>query len=143
MAVNREQKVHIKILSTIYHWYLEIVEESLDFQLSFFFQDVAYALTTSLEPEHLGDLDYFVDLYSQKLSQYNIPNVDCNALRNQFDLVWLDYARVIITGLWKRFSPEQIIKNKTIVGPSYIGRSIPHAKFIIQKVHRILNEIEI
>ena len=112
-------------------------------RIIFSFQDVAYALTTSLEPELLGDMDYFVDLYTEKLSQYKIPNVDCNVLRNQFDLVWLDYARVIMTGLWKRFSPEQIIKNKTIVGPSYIGRSIPHAKFIIQKVYQVLNEVKI
>ena len=110
---------------------------------SSFFQDVAYALTTSLEPELLIDMDYFVDLYIEKLSQYQIPNLDCHKLRKEFDLVWLDYSRVILTGLWKRFSPEGIVKNATIVGPSFINRSIDHAEFIIRKVHNLLNKLDI
>ena len=108
-----------------------------------YFQDVVYALTTSLEPELLKEMDHFVDLYVEKLSQYQIQNLVPQRLRREFDLVWLDYARVILTGLWKRFSPEGIIKNKTTIGPSFIGRSIPHAEFIICRVNQILKTIEI
>ena len=110
---------------------------------SIYFQDVVYALTTSLEPELLKEMDHFVDLYVEKLSQYQIQNLDTQKLRKDFDIVWLDCARVILTGLWKRFSPEGIIKNKTTIGPSFIGRSIPHAEFIICRVNQILKTIEI
>ena len=88
-------------------------------------------------------MDYFVDLYIEKLSQYQIPGLDCHRLRAEFDLVWLDYSRVILTGLWKRFSPEGIIKNATIVGPRLINRSIVHAEFIIRKVHNLLNKLDV
>ena len=100
-------------------------------------------MTTSLEPELLEDMDYFVDIYIQSLSKYKIPDLDCEKLRKQFDLVWLDYSRVILTGLWKRFSPEGIEKNKTIVGPSFINRSLVHAEFIICKVNHLLKILEI
>ena len=86
---------------------------------------------------------YFVDLYVEKLSQYQIPKMDCHKLRKEFDLVWLDYSRVILNGLWKRFCPEGIVKNATIVGLSFINRSIVHAEFIICKVHHLLNKINI
>ena len=39
-------------------------------------------------------MDYFVDLYIEKLSQYQIPSLDCHKLRKEFDLVWLDYSEV-------------------------------------------------
>ena len=29
-----------------------------------------------------------------------------------FPKVWLDYARVIVSALWKRLDPESIVKNK-------------------------------
>ena len=112
-------------------------------------QDVAYSLTTTLEPELLKSMDQFVDIYIKHL--LNLMSTSGNPeeeklirnLKQQFDLVWLDYARVIITGLWKRFSPEIIEKNKTVVGPSMIGRSILHAEFIIKKISHLLNDANV
>ena len=101
-------------------------------------QDVAYALTTTLQPELLPEMDYFVDFYIENLSKH-IADLDPKALKNEFDIVWLDYARVILTGLWKRFSPESIVKNQCIVGPSYVARSKVHAEFIIRKANDLLN----
>lgn len=105
------------------------------------FQDVAYALTTSLNAELLPQMDAFVDLYVASL-QKELPDEDESTfvtMRKEFDIIWLDYARVIITGLWKRLSPENIVKNQAIVGPSFIGRSIEHAEFIIKKINHLLN----
>ena len=106
-------------------------------------QDVAYSLTTTLEPELLNSMDQFVDIYINHLLNLitkGNPNEEIfiRNLKQQFDLVWLDYARVIITGLWKRFSLENMEKNKSTVGPSMIGRSILHAEFIIKKISHLL-----
>ena len=108
-------------------------------------QDVAYSLTTTLEPELLNSMDQFVDIYINHLLNLittGNPNEEIfiRNLKQQFDLVWLDYARVIITGLWKRFSLENMEKNKSTVGPSMIGRSILHAEFIIKKISHLLND---
>ncbi len=101
-------------------------------------QDVAYSLTTSLNPEELNKMDHFLNLYIQALkSQIQDPIID--EFHKHFDLIWLDYARVILTGLWKRLSPEYLAQNKNKVGPSYIGRSLEHAEFIIKKVHHLLH----
>ena len=59
-------------------------------------------------------------------------------LRSEYDTVWLDYARVIVTGLWKRLSPESMERNKTKVGPSMINRSWPHVMFITKRLCRLL-----
>ena len=59
-------------------------------------------------------------------------------LRSEYDSVWLDYARVVVTGLWKRLNPESIEKNKTKVGPSMINRSWQHVMFITQRLCRLL-----
>ena len=88
-------------------------------------------------------MDHFVDLYIEKLSQYQVQGLDPKKLRKQFDLVWLDYARVILTGLWKRFSPDGIVKNKSTVGPSFINRSIQHAEFIIHRVNHTLKTVDV
>jgi thiamine kinase-like enzyme len=100
-------------------------------------QDVAYALTTTLEADLLDSMNDFVDTYIECLSK-EVEGLDAGQLRKDFDLIWLDYARVIITGLWKRLSPESIIKYQNVVGPSMIGRSLDHAKFIIKKIHHLL-----
>ncbi len=76
-------------------------------------QDVAYALTTSLEPGLLSDMDDFVDLYLRELfsrlsEMEKTSPLDREELRSHFDLVWLDYARVVVSGLWKGLSHEQI-----------------------------------
>ena len=104
-------------------------------------QDVAYALTTSLDEDILADMGSFVDLYISQLSQYlkakgmNIPE----DLRKDFDRVWLDYARVIVTGLWKRLSPEQMERYKNVVGPSMINKNMKHIQFIIRRAHDLLH----
>ncbi len=100
-------------------------------------QDVAYALTTTLEADLLESMSDFVDVYIEKLLKLGI-NLDKDSFKAQYDKVWLDYVRVILTGLWKRFSPESIEKYKTVVGPSMIARSIDHAKFIIGHAHDLL-----
>ena len=64
-------------------------------------QDVAYSLTTTLEPELLNSMDYYVDVYLKHLSNL-ISDLNAEEMKQQFDIVWLDYARVIVTGLWKR-----------------------------------------
>merc|ERR1712062_344119 len=99
-------------------------------------QDVVYALTTSLDADLLHKMDHFLDIYIDNLSKE--LKSDASYLKDHFERVWLDYARVIITGLWKRFSPENIKKHQNTVGPSMIGRSLLHAEFIIKKVHDLL-----
>ena len=99
-------------------------------------QDVVYALTTSLEADLLHKMDHFLDIYLTSLNQ--AMQSDVSYLKDHFDRVWLDYARVIITGLWKRFSPENIQKHQNTVGPSMIGRSVKHAEFIIKKIYDLL-----
>ena len=64
-------------------------------------QDVAYSLTTTLEPELLNSMDYYVDVYLKHLSNL-ISGFNSEKMKQHFDIVWLDYARVIVTGLWKR-----------------------------------------
>ena len=99
-------------------------------------QDVVYALTTSLEADLLHKMDHFLDIYLTTLNE--AMQSDVSYLKDHFDRVWLDYARVIITGLWKRFSPENIQKHQNTVGPSMIGRSVKHAEFIIKKIYDLL-----
>ena len=99
-------------------------------------QDVVYALTTSLDADLLHKMDQFLDVYIDNLSKE--LKFDTSYLKDHFERVWLDYARVIMTGLWKRFSPENIKKHQNTIGPSMIGRSLEHAEFIIKKVYDLL-----
>ena len=74
-----------------------------------------------------------------------------------FPKVWLDYARVIVSALWKRLDQESIVKNKAKVsssfftnflcfnhiqsfqvGPSMINRSWAHVKFITERLCNLL-----
>lgn len=73
-------------------------------------QDVAYALTTSLEAALLPRMDELVDLYVSRLAGELRGEGLPEGFRSHFDLVWLDYIRVVVTGLWKRLSHEQIQK---------------------------------
>ncbi len=102
---------------------------------------MAYFLTTSLEADMLPEMDSFVDLYIDQLKLELETRAGCEApadLRSHFDLVWLDYARVIVTGLWKRLSKEQIERYRDVVGPSMINKSMDHVVFIIQRMHQKL-----
>merc|ERR1712192_188933 len=104
-------------------------------------QDVAYALTTTLEEESLSKMDSLVDFYltklGQKLTEKGI-NLDVAQMREEYNKVWLDYARVIVSALWKRLDPESIVKNKEKVGPSMINRSYAHVKFITERLSHLL-----
>ena len=104
-------------------------------------QDVAYALTTSLSEEALERMDWLVENYLGSLQarlQERQISVDVASLRAQYDTVWLDYARVIVTGLWKRLSPDSLERNKMKVGPSMINRSMKHVVFITKRLCRLL-----
>ena len=75
-------------------------------------QDVAYSLTTSLESGLLKNMDEFVDFYcerlNEKLSSRGVTKPPTDDLRSHFDVCWLDYARVVMFGLWRRLSLEQV-----------------------------------
>ena len=104
-------------------------------------QDVAYALTTSLSEEALDRMDCLVDHYVSRLQarlEEKQISLDVGSLRAEYDTVWLDYARVIVTGLWKRLSPDSLEKNKAKVGPSMINRSMKHVVFITKRLCRLL-----
>lgn len=104
-------------------------------------QDVAYALTTTLDQETLPNMDKLVDHYMDRL-EYRLEEkgetLNRETLRRQYDQVWLDYARVIVTGLWKRLNSESMAKNKEKVGPSMINRSWPHVLFITRRLCKLL-----
>ena len=107
-------------------------------------QDVAYALTTSLDAELLDEMDYFVDWYIHCLYHLstNNKNMDINMkeIRLEYDLIWLDYVRVIVTGLWKNLDPECMKRYQNTVGPSMINRSLDHVKSITKRAHHLLFE---
>ena len=75
------------------------------------FQDVAYSLTTSLDSGLLDSMGEFVDFYlerlKEKLSSRNLSPPSAS-FRAHFDVCWLDYARVVMFGLWRRLSLEQV-----------------------------------
>ena len=86
-------------------------------------------------------MDQFVDIYCQELrSQLSKQNGAAlpDDFRANFDTVWLDYARVVITGLWKNLSHEQIKRYQNVVGPSMITKSLPHVKFIMERAHKLI-----
>ena len=100
---------------------------------------MAYVLTTSLDDDLLPmGFEKLVDVYISALSAELGVNVD--TLKDEFDIVWLDYARVIVTGLWKNLSNERMAQYKNTVGPSMINRSFPHVKFIVERMHRVMFE---
>ena len=104
-------------------------------------QDVAYALTTTLNHETLPKMDRLVDHYVDRLGsrlEEIGEHLNREDLRKQYDHVWLDYSRVIVTGLWKRLNTESMIKNKEKVGPSMINRSWPHVFFITKRICKLL-----
>ena len=100
-------------------------------------------MTTSLDADLLADLSFFVDYYIDCLIENELPTSAPSpaVLRSHFDLVWLDYARVIVTGLWKRLSKDQMVKYANVVGPSMITKSWPHIQFIVKRIHQKL-EVE-
>ena len=56
-------------------------------------------------------MESFVDLYCEKLCaklDAKKIKVDLKKLRAEFNVCWLDYVRVIITGLWKRLDEGQV-----------------------------------
>ena len=106
-------------------------------------QDVAYALTTSLSEEALPSMDSLVDFYldrlQTRLKKAGVQHsIDCVKLRSEYDIVWLDYSRVIVTGLWKRLDHDSLEKNKNKIGPSMINRSMKHVVFITKRLCRLL-----
>jgi len=108
------------------------------------YQDVAYTLTTTLQADDLHQMDNLVDFYTATLKEelekknHNLP---CN-FRGTYDNVWLDYCRVIVTGLWKNLNRESIERNKTKVGPSMINRSFDHVTFITKRLVKLLNKLK-
>ena len=79
--------------------------------LLFGLQDVAYSLTTSLESGLLDSMDEFVDFYFERLREKLISRnltPPPASFRSHFDVCWLDYARVVMFGLWRRLSLEQV-----------------------------------
>ena len=56
-------------------------------------------------------MDEFVDFYferlREKLSSRNLTPPTAS-FRSHFDVCWLDYARVVMFGLWRRLSLEQV-----------------------------------
>ena len=86
-------------------------------------------------------MDKLVDHYMDRL-EYRLEEkgetLNRETLRRQYDQVWLDYARVIVTGLWKRLNSESMAKNKEKVGPSMINRSWPHVLFITRRLCKLL-----
>ena len=73
-----------------------------------------------------------------RLNEVGVRDLDKVKLKSEFDPIWLDYARVIVSGLWKRLNPESMEKNKTKIGPSMINRSWPHVLFITRRLCRLL-----
>ena len=104
------------------------------------FQDVAYLLTTSLQAELLPQMQHFVQYYINQLKSHVEESKIPLDFHDHFDLVWLDYARVIVTGLWKNLSPERMKKYENLIGPSMITKSLPHIKFIIMNIRKKLIE---
>ena len=104
-------------------------------------QDVAYALTTSLSEEALERMDSLVEYYFSRLKarlEQRGHTEDLRRLRMEYDTVWLDYARVVVTGLWKRLDKDSLERNKAKIGPSMINRSMKHVIFITQRLCRLL-----
>ncbi|CAB4057007.1 unnamed protein product [Lepeophtheirus salmonis] len=53
----------------------------------------------------LPQMNNLVDYYIEELSKYlGDKSLNYSTLRSQFDLVWCDYVRVIVTGIWKKNS---------------------------------------
>ena len=57
-------------------------------------------------------MDEFVDFYcerlSEKLSSRGVAKPPADNLRSHFEVCWLDYARVVMFGLWRRLSLDQV-----------------------------------
>ena len=104
-------------------------------------QDVAYALTTTLNENNLDKMDDLVDFYidrlDERLKERCVSDFNKVKLRSEYDLVWLDYARVIVTRKWKKLSPESMGR-KTKSGPFMNLRSWPHVRFITKRLCRLL-----
>ena len=104
-------------------------------------QDVAYALTTTLDESNLDKMDDLVDFYidrlDERLKERCVSDFNKVKLRSEYDLVWLDYARVIVTRKWKKLSPESMGR-KTKSGPFMNLRSWPHVRFISQRLCTLL-----
>ena len=117
--------------------------------------DVAYLLTTSLPQDLLPDTEEFLLMY-QKLLRHEAFSGDggdskgtthhapigeqrgrCLALYN---VLWLDYARAVLLGLWKGFSEAKLEANSRNPSPgaSYVTRSYPHFVFILSRALRVL-----
>ena len=83
-------------------------------------------------------ISFIVILADLRLNEVGVKDLDKVKLKSEFDPIWLDYARVIVSGLWKRLNPESMEKNKTKIGPSMINRSWPHVLFITRRLCRLL-----
>lgn len=77
-------------------------------------------------------MDDFVDYYVEELKSQGVEFPD--DFRQHFDMIWLDYARIIVTGLWKNLSHDQIKRYQNVVGPSMINKSLDHIHFIIERI---------
>ena len=68
-------------------------------------------------------MEAYVDLYLAELTAILLKKGEKKLpadFKAHFDLVWLDYARVILTGLWKRLTHEQIRRYANAVGFLFI-----------------------
>eukprot|EP00659_Diplonema_papillatum_P013076 gene13076-20169_t len=105
--------------------------------------DVANFLSAGLAVELLPQFDSFFQFYETALltrlpapfqAEYR------TVVKPTWDTAWLDYCRCAMLGLWRGMCPAKIARNKGVVGLSMISQSLPHVRFLTQRVNMKLKE---
>eukprot|EP01064_Diplonema_japonicum_P014152 TRINITY_DN21698_c0_g1_i1.p1 TRINITY_DN21698_c0_g1~~TRINITY_DN21698_c0_g1_i1.p1 ORF type:complete len:346 (+),score=94.32 TRINITY_DN21698_c0_g1_i1:327-1364(+) len=108
------------------------------------YTDVANLITAGLQVQLLPEFDEYLAHYEENLL-HHLPAVHHaeykDLIKPTWDACWLDYARVVMLGLWAKLSKERLVANRNNVGSSMVGRSEPHVEFIVARAAATLKDM--
>eukprot|EP01060_Flectonema_neradi_P036209 TRINITY_DN6906_c0_g2_i1.p1 TRINITY_DN6906_c0_g2~~TRINITY_DN6906_c0_g2_i1.p1 ORF type:complete len:412 (+),score=56.21 TRINITY_DN6906_c0_g2_i1:145-1236(+) len=105
--------------------------------------DVANIITAGIHIDRLDDFDNYFEHYNNylqsRLSPDHLPTYLQHVLPT-WDYCWLDYARVVILGLWQGMNNDKFARNQNNVGSSMVGKSKPHMEFLVRRADAKMKE---
>ena len=104
-------------------------------------QDVMYLLVSSSHIDCLTDpavekallAHYHAQLPAAARASYPLPQ-----LQQDYELALLDFLRWLVCGKWKTLTPDGMRADANSYGRVLPNRSVPHARWLVQRANRIL-----
>ena len=98
--------------------------------------DISNIITAGIHVDRINQFDDYFQHYDtilQSLLSEEQLATYLKLVRPTWDYCWLDYARVVMLGLWQGMNNDKFTKNQNNVGSSMVGKSKPHMEFVVSR----------